>query len=87
MGMRREVFVRSGQCGAKGGRTHHRAHYGGYFAARLLMHQPRSCRHSTDPDDYVKQKKYPWTLILLADPRADTYDHKYLLRQLAVVAD
>ena len=35
----------------------------------------------------ITPKKYPWTLAQIADPRAEFYDHGFLLRQLAVVAD
>lgn len=54
MGIRREVLEAAGDACAAGGRTHHPAHNGGYFAALLRMHQPRPCRHSNDPDDYAK---------------------------------
>lgn len=69
-----------------GGRTHHPAQRGGCFAVLLLVYQPRSCRHSTDSDDYARQK-YPWTLAQSADPRARTYDHGSSHWQLTVAAD
>ncbi len=86
IGIRREVLEAAGDTCAAGGRTHHPAYDGGYFAALLLIHQPRSCRHSTDPDDSAKQEN-PWTLAQIADPRAETYVCNFSLRQLAVVAD